>query len=85
MDLAAARELRNLYREALHRLDATPSWEKQRCIENLERYLAMNRPVSELKAFKRQDFKVRWKVCAVRIINAQKPFDSYKPELVGIF
>jgi len=85
LSLQKARELRGLYKEALNRLSAIPSWEKQRCIENLERYMAMNRPITELKAFKQHSFEIKWKVCAVRIINGEKPFEHYKPELLGIY
>jgi hypothetical protein len=85
MNLSEGRELKNLYKEAFNRLESIPSWEKQRCIERMGHYLATERPISELKAYKSRDFKIQWKVCATMIINGRKPFESYKPEFVGVY
>jgi len=85
MNKADLAEYRHLHEDAFRILGRIPSYEKQRCIDSMSVYLAKNRPVEELKAFKQRPFALQWKVCAVRIIHNQLPFKGYNAELaVGI-
>lgn len=70
-----------LHKQAFEILDRIPSYEKQRCIENMANYLAAERPVEELKAFKKAKFEAQWRVCTVRMVHQLRPFKNYNCEL----
>ena len=74
-------ELRRLLGEAFLQLRKIPSYEKQRCIDNMANYLSAHRPVEEFKAFKRSDFEQQWKICMLRICLNKPPFKNYNVEL----
>ena len=72
-----------LFQEAMRRLDAIPSWEKERLNKQLRTHLQMTNKKDYLK-FRKEDFKTQWNKVKIRLLTDNEPFTGYNVELAGV-